>query len=337
LHGQWFFHGQGRIQEGIVGDYMTEISEAVGLPHYPRQGPFGRKEGALIGARDGYLVAIGPHQGSRNRLGIGMLLRYGNVTQPEAVKAAAKDNSSKPSGVKVLEAGSDSLTLTWPYSFRKPKAPEVASLLKSTLDAIKSVAPTLDGHCEKCHSSATQPITLRNGAPGYTCYDCQHRLRQELDAAALAYEDQPSDFPKGLAYGVAAALIGSLAWGGVAYFLHMIFLYGSILIGYFVATAVARGSGKIDRAGQVVVPLLTIASVLGGDVLYFTLEVAKNAGVHLSAGLLFAVLSNFEKLETGKGGIASLFFALIGAGIALYRMRKPKFTVQFESLTPRAT
>jgi hypothetical protein len=87
----------------------------------------------------------------------------------------------------------------------------------------------------------------------------------------------------------------------------------------------------------VVVPLLTIASVLGGDVLYFTLEVAKNAGVHLSAGLLFAVLSNFEKLETGKGGIASLFFALIGAGIALYRMRKPKFTVQFESLTPRAT
>jgi hypothetical protein len=51
------------------------------------------------------------------------------------------------------------------------------------------------------------------------------------------------------------------------------------------------------------------------------------------------VLSNFWKLETDAGGgIASILFGLIGAGITIYSTRKPAFKARFVTLgTPAST
>ena len=39
---------------------MTELAAATGLAHCPKQGPFGRSQGAVIGNKNGFLIAIGP-------------------------------------------------------------------------------------------------------------------------------------------------------------------------------------------------------------------------------------------------------------------------------------
>jgi len=54
---------------------------------------------------------------------------------------------------------------------------------------------------------------------------------------------------------------------------------------------------------------------------------------------LMLVLSNFWKLETDAGGgIASILFGLIGAGITIYGTRKPAFKARFVALgTPAST
>jgi len=53
---------------------------------------------------------------------------------------------------------------------------------------------------------------------------------------------------------------------------------------------------------------------------------------------LKAVLLNFWAIESGAdGGIVSILFGLIGAGIVVYSTRKPAFKAQFTPLGSPAT
>ena len=149
----------------------------------------------------------------------------------------------------------------------------------------------------------------------------------------MQYETIEPNHPNGLVLGIGAAILGGIAWGGVAYAINRIFLYGAILIGYFVAAAVIKGTKKVTRFGQIVIPILTVASVLFGDAIFFTLEIMKSEKMAFSGRLLKAVLVHLWDLESeGGGGILSLLFALVGAGYALYAARKPKFKARFEPL-----
>jgi hypothetical protein len=129
-----------------------------------------------------------------------------------------------------------------------------------------------------------------------------------------------------------AALLGGLAWGLVAYGINRIFLYGAILIGYFVSWGVIKGTRKVTRFGQVIVPILTGASVLFGDAIFYTLAVMRSEKVPFSAQLLKAILVHLWEIESKGGGALTLFFALVGAGYALYAARQPKFKAKFEPL-----
>ena len=123
----------------------------------------------------------------------------------------------------------------------------------------------------------------------------------------------------------------------MAYAIHRIFLYGAILIGYFVAGAVIKGTRKVTPFGQVIVPVLTVASVLFGDAIYYTLVVMKHENIPFSGHLLQGILADLWEIETKGNGVLTLVFALVGAGYALYAARKPKFKAAFEPLgTPRA-
>jgi hypothetical protein len=314
-----------------MADYIAELSQASGLPAYPKQGPFGDKNGSVIGVRDGYLVVAGQSKDSRGHKLARIMVRFAKAPDPSVIKSAVAQNKSKPSKVG-LEVGPDFLSMTWRFSFGSPKVAEFSDLIATTLQSIKPVAPPLDGRCEKCQSSSKQEIVLQNGVPSYLCYDCQQRIGQEANRAAEDYESRSSNFPKGLLFGVVAAFAGSLAWGGVAFALERIFLYGAIGIGYFIAWMVSRGMGKITRGGQVLVGALTLVSVLFGDAFFFSLVGAKAAGVAWSPNVLLAMVINLWQIETQGDNFLSTVFALIGAAAAMYRMRKPKFAVRFERL-----
>jgi len=142
-----------------------------------------------------------------------------------------------------------------------------------------------------------------------------------------------TNLPGGVLYGIGAAVVGGVAWGLVAYAIKTIFLWGAILIGGLVGKAVVKGMGKVTWAGRILIGLLTIASVVFGDVLFYTLVVMSEMHVPLSLGLVTEVLSNLFAIETSSGGgLGSVAFALIGAGYVVYTTRRPEFKARFESL-----
>lgn len=262
-----------------------------------------------------------------------ILLRFKKQEQPELVKSAVSQSTaiSKKHG-KLAEVGNDFLRWEWKYSFTKPKAEDVARLADALRESIKPVAQGFDGRCEHCASSSTSTLTLMNGLPIFICPGCQERVHHELDQAAINYDAIVPNYPNGLVLGIGAAVLGGVAWGLVAYAINRIFLYGAILIGYFVAGGVLKGTGKVTRFGQVIVPIFTVASVLFGDAIFYTLAIMKHENAPFSSKLLGAVLSHLWEIESEGSGVLSLVFALVGAGYALYAARKPKFKAAFQPL-----
>jgi hypothetical protein len=310
-------------------EYLQQVATQAGLQHYPQQGPWGRKSGSAVGTRDGYVTAIGF---SRDRQGanVVILLRFKKLEQPDLVKDALKNAAIKKG--KLSAVGNNFLRWDWKYSFTKPKAEEVAKLAEDLRAAIKPVTMGFDGRCEQCASASTPALTLMNGLPSFICAGCQEKVRHELDQASINYEAIVPNYPNGLALGIGAAVLGGVAWGLVAYGINRIFLYGAILIGYFVAGGVLKGTGRVTRFGQVIIPVLTVASVLFGDAIFYTLVVMKHENVPFSSKLLGVVLSHLWEIEREGNGVLSLVFALLGAGYALYAARKPKFQATFQPL-----
>jgi hypothetical protein len=310
-------------------EYLQQLATLASLRHYPQQGPWNKKSGSAVGTRDNYITAIGFSKNGQ-AANLVILLRFKKLEQPELVKSALKSAAIKKG--KLGEVGNNFVRWEWQYSFTKPKAEEVAKLVEDLRAAIKPVTTAFDGHCEQCASTSTQSLTLLNGMPMFICATCQEKVRHELNQAAEKYEMITPNYPNGLVLGLGAAAVGGLAWGLIAYAINYIFLYGAILIGYLVAAGVLKGTGKVTRFGQIVIPALTVASVLFGDAIFYTLIVMKQEHVAFSGKLLNAIVVHLWDIESKGNGVLSLIFGLVGAGYALYSARKPKFQAVFQPL-----
>ena len=310
-------------------EYLQQVASLAGLRHYPQQGPWNRKSGSAVGTRDNYVTAIGFTQKGRAVVLV-ILLRFKKVEQQEQLKSALKSAAIKKG--KLGAIGSNFVRWEWTYAFTKPKAEEVAKLVEDLRTAIKSVTTPFDGRCEQCGSTSSQSLTLLNGMPMFICATCQEKVRQELNQAAVNYEAITPNYPNGLVLGLGAAAVGGLAWGLIAYAINYIFLYGAILIGFLVARGVIKGTGKVTRFGQLIIPVLTVASVLFGDAIFYTLIVMKDRHVPFTGKLLSMIIMHLWEIESKGSGVLSLIFGLVGAGYALYSARKPKFQAVFQPL-----
>lgn len=310
-------------------DYLQQVANLAGLRHYLQQGPWNKKSGSAVGTRDNYVTAIGFSQKGRTAV-LAILLRFKKVEQQEQLKSALKSAAIKKG--KLGAIGSNFVRWEWTYAFAKPKAEEVAKLVEDLRTAIKPVTTPFDGRCEQCGSTSTQSLTLLNGMPMFICATCQEKVRHELNQAAVNYEAITPNYPNGLVLGLGAAAVGGLAWGLIAYAINYIFLYGAILIGFMVAKSVIKGTGKVTRFGQAIIPILTVASVLFGDAIFYTLIVMKHQHVPFTGKLLNTIVVHLWEIESKGTGVLSLVFGLVGAGYALYSARKPKFQAVFQPL-----
>ncbi len=309
--------------------WLTQLSQLTQIPYYPSHPLFDDKAGALIGTRDGYLVSLGLGKTEGGKSAVKMLLRYGKAENPQ-LEDALKAAKGKFDDLKVDETAAAAART---YSFGKPEPQETADALTGMITALRSsAAPAIAGRCEHCQRSENQ-ITLFDHVPAYVCSNCQQQIQHDLNAAGAAYEQMETNFPQGLLFGVGAAVAGGLAWGLVAYAIQRIFLWGAIIIGWVVGKAVVHGMGKVTWPGRILMGVLTVASVLFGDLLFYTLVVMKEQNLPFSMGLVMEVLQNFVAIESdSEGGLASVAFALIGAGIVIYSNRRPEFHARFEPL-----
>lgn len=314
-------------------EWLGQLSQLTGLPYYEEHKVFGDKSGALIGVSDGYAVALGLGKDGRNSA-VKTLLRYAKTEDPGQIRDALDKAKGK---FKKVTADETSAVLIQTYSFGKPDAADVAERFRQLLTALKTFALPIAGKCEECGRTEPQMLLL-NDLPAYYCSSCQVQLSQKLDAAAVEYESRESNLFLGLLYGLGAALLGSIAWGGVAYLLNRIFLWGAIIIGMFVGKAVVQGIGKVNWTARGIIGVLTAASVAFGDVIFYTLIVMRRDQAAFVPAFK-AVLADFWKIETSAdGGLVSILFGLIGAGLVMYRTRMPAFKARFVPLgTPAST
>ena len=313
-------------------EWLSQLSKLTNLPYYQECRIFGDKSGALIGTSDGYIVGIGLGKAPGGHAAVKILLRYAKTQDSQQIKQALDPVKGKFK----LVTDQTTASLVRTYSFAKPDAASVAEQWRQLLAALKTSAVALNNKCEECGRAETE-MALLNDLPAYYCSSCQVQLKQKLDAAAIEYENLETNLPLGLLYGIGAALLGSIAWGGVAYLLHRIFLWGAIIIGLFVAKAVVKGVGKVTSSAKIIIGLLTAISVAFGDAIFYALIVMNQSQVAFIPALK-VVLATFWKLETDTdGGLVSILFALIGAGIVMYQTRKPAFKARFVSLGTPAT
>lgn len=127
--------------------------------------------------------------------------------------------------------------------------------------------------------------------------------------------------PLALLLGVVAAVVCGVLWGLLAYFTESIFLYGAIAIGGVVSFAITSAFKRITWPIALLMffpaLLLTVGSVLFGDLLFYVLVVMKEFEVgFLDAAL--TVLENVVEIATDKDEAASYIFALIGAGLGFF-------------------
>lgn len=308
--------------------WLNQLSQLTQLPYYAKHKVFGDASGTLIGTREGYLVALGLGKAPNGQSAVKLLLRYAKADSSQ-VKDGLKAAKGKFGDFAVEETTATALRT---YSLGKPDTQEFADTVTAMVSALKPLAQPLAGRCERCQRAEGQ-ITLFNDIPGYHCASCQQQIRQELDSAGIAYDQLETNLPGGVLYGIGAAVVGGVAWGLVAYAIKTIFLWGAILIGGLVGKAVVKGMGKVTWAGRIMIGVLTIASVVFGDILFYTLVVMSEMHVPFSLGVVMEVLSNLWTIETSsKGGLGSVAFALIGAGYVVYSTRRPEFKVRFEPL-----
>lgn len=314
-------------------EWLEQLSVLTALPYYPQHKVFGDKSGALIGTRDGFVIAVGPGKTEKGHAAIHLSLRYSENADPKALAENLKSVKGKFDAPK---SDSSTTILVRTYSLGKPAPQNIAEDVNNIIAKLKTCAMPLSGKCEKCQKSGTD-LVLMNNFPVAYCQSCQSQLGQQVDAAAHAYENLETNLPLGILYGVAAALIGSLAWGGVAYAINRIFLWGAIIIGVFIGKAVVMGMGKVNWTGRILIGALTAASVAFGDALFYTFVLMKQEQATFMLALK-AVLSNFWKVEqSSDGGVVSILFGLIGAGVVMYSTRKPEFKAQFVPLGAPAT
>ena len=227
-------------------EWLRQLSKLTSLPYYQEHRVFGDKSGALIGNPDGYIVALGLGKVEGGHSAVKIFLRYAKTQTPQQVQQAL--DAAK--GKFKLVTDETTATLARTYSLGKPDAPTIAEDLRNLLAALKTCATAINGKCEECGRVEPQ-IVLLNDLPTHYCSGCQVQLSQKLDAAAVQYENLETNMPLGFAYGAGAALLGSIAWGGVAYLLHRIFLWGAIIIGMLVGKAVVKGIGKVTWSTRV--------------------------------------------------------------------------------------
>lgn len=313
----------------MADKYWSRIAEPTGLEHCPKQNPFGQSEGSVMGARKGFIVAVGSAVVGSGP-SVKVMVRFPE-NPVESTRMALENSSTLAAALETDKVGDKQLKnamigpcgVVWHFdsSVGRPEPERVAAMANALVDALKGTIPDFQGKCEECRSASVNEILLMNGTPVYYCAGCRFKVQSDADQAARNYQPSEPNLFLGILYGGAAAVLGAAAWGSVAF-------YGiggrphfssAMFLGFLVGWAMQKGAGSIGLLGEVAMGVLTVLSVVMGDVLFYTLSVTRSENVAFSTELAGRIVANLWTIATKSGGgILPLIFALLGMGFGAY-------------------
>jgi len=317
-----------------------ELAQIMSLTPMTQGTPF--KKACAAGLFDGYPVAIA--WGARQKQASLMILvrfKKGSLKVAPALLAERLATSApilaamekkKLGGAerKAIAAATDGILFHWDYSFRPPKPEQAAALVRALIGAIKEIASPIEAACEVCGTTSMAELCSVNHTLLNVCSGCRQRMGEEDRRALEEYEGRPSNPLLGTAAGLGAAVGTALLWGGVAYSMHRIFLWGGILIGLAIAWSVNKGMGKVNLYGRGLTVVLTVAAVMGGDFFFMWLSAADELNESVTLDLASRLAPHFLAIEfSDSSGWLSLLFGVLGAVFILYANRPPSIKRDF--------
>ena len=318
---------------------LAELTHLKAVAKGPWQKP------AVVGAMQGFPVAAAWSWTDRQAQ-VSFLVRFAKGSWsagPDGLSAfaAASDELREATGkkavpkdlLKSLQVMEDGILCHWPFSLFGPKPEVVAAVLKVLVGfAAKAAKPVAD-QCEGCGRETKEGLWMADGVPVRICAPCRASHDEQARRAQEAYDGLASNPMAGLLYGVLTGIVLAALWGGVAYFINRIFLWGAIGIGVALAWAINRGMEKVNHFGRALTVLLTVVTVVVGDYLFILFSAAKEVEGGLSLQLARVAAQHFFEVNFKDGsGYMSLLFALVGAGYILYVNRPPTFHVKYEPI-----
>jgi hypothetical protein len=311
-----------------------------GLVHVPNKGPY-RNE-AVAGRRGKTLVRV--RWTGEKGIHLNILVRYPASQDAERLRDTLiadasldvlPDKGKKRPKMKVgvptvpsiqwtepdeFRIGSGVLSWTRAFRWRGPKPDEIQAWVDALVGAIVRATGGVDDRCEGCGQPGE--FVLVNDAPLVMCATCQQRRIADGEMAERAYDMSEAQYARGAVSAIVAALLGALAWAGIAIATQRMFALLAIGIGAFVGWAYRQGAGKVDKLGMLVAGALTLIAVQLGDILFYTALVAKQqpaAGFNLDYGLYVYV----RLWATAPGEqVLSVLFALVGVWTASRVLRR---------------
>lgn len=324
---------------------VARLAESLRLTTLQKGGPFGAP--TAVGQIDGFPVAAAWTQVNRKNA-VSLLVRFKTgslrpdaaalseriAASPELLAAVSKPNLSAADR-RSIQIGADFLRSNLHWSLRAPSPDAVAAALRALLTIVSGAAAPVGSACETCNASSGDLYCV-DGVPTSICAACRERGDEEGRRRAEQYAAQPANPFLGTAAGLAACLVMAGLWGGVAYALERIFLYGAILMGLVIAWSVNRGMGKVNAYGRALAIGLTLGAVLLGDYLFILLSTAREWGESLSIEMARAVAAQFPAVEFSgnSSGWLSLLFGAVGAGYILWTNRAPALRRQMVPVAP---
>ena len=298
--------------------------------YYPAKGLLGWDQ-KVVAAKDGYLAVIGTMvRDGANVAYVAVRFPRGGTWQslPEAVmrdqavlKALGKETFPRTLR-KRLKVEEGLLWFDRPYVPR-PNPERLAALATALLALLPAHVGRFSGRCEVCGNLPVAEPVLVDGSPAYVCAGCLESVRQEEARTERAYAAQAANPALGLLTGTGAALVGGLGWAVLAVLTDYIYSAVAIGIGALVAYAVKAGMGKVNLPGQILTGLLTLGSVFAGQVFYVAHLIQQRTGSYNFPIALQAYLEVLQEEPASEG--VTFIFALVGVGVALSAMRRPKF------------
>jgi hypothetical protein len=323
-----------------------------GLSHRAQQGWLAATE-RVAGERKGLLIRVG--WGPGEDPGLKVCVRFPRVIEPERLrqaliadaaldtlpgKGAARRKMEIEGGAprKVIRLGErpefllseNSLVWSRTFNFSTPKAAQVREWVDTLVEAVARATPPFDGRCESCGSGGVRPYVLVDDLPVLMCATCQHRLSAEGDMAERTYEMIEVRHLSGALLALAAVAAGAVVWAALGALTQRIYSAVAIGIGALVAWTYRRGAGRVDHAGRAIAAVLTLGSVVLGEILLYAWWVAKanpDVGFRLDAGV-YVFMKTWA--ESPGQEIASMVFGLVGAWFATQALERPKVRASIE-------
>jgi hypothetical protein len=305
--------------------YVEEMGTLLGIPSRPN-------DATIFGYKDGYPFQLSIVKDGR-ATNLVIIFRYDDSNKDSLLKDFIEQSSDiKQSGInkRQINIKGGILTLTFSKGILGfPKTSLVLDRVNVVAAVLKSICSSPGTLCRVCGKANPGDLLLLNGLVDRVCAGCLEKLDAAAREQELAYEQLKMNLPLAVIVGLVLAVVGAIGWAAVLILAQRMFWILAIGIGLMIGYGTTKAAGKGGVGLQVLIFILTVASVLMGLVFYSGYSLWQHAK---ASGLVVNWFEFFKLIPAiligGKGDtVFSLVGGLIGAYYASRFARKPKIQV----------